>query len=528
VSVPALSPTAIDEVVFEGETSRTAVNLMNAGENFYLYIIRGLAAHAALEATARLDASRLAAPADALAVDLGKRPSAAADAGSLGAFAPFSGNVSWLTAIDSLGMVPGRDTVGAAVSLDASPVAAGVYNAELLVLTNVAPMDSTTIPVRMRVPRMRYGDHVAGFRATVTDEGAFGFFDLGQMQYYGSGFVYPATGGSNILYHGSLWVGKDTLHVSDESCDYDFEVLSGDKLAFSGTSPRRSLARFTDAQDPSGLGVEVRQECLSYTDPAHDDFLVVNYTIKNASGASLSHVYAALWIDWDVGAYLNDRGRFDNGLQTGYMWNSVQSGFPYGGLTLLNSGRCASFHLVYNPTYVHPTGGVPDKNKYRFMSDRIVDTATAVTQDWSMVMSTGPYTLAPGDTARVSFALVGGATLQALLDNAAEARDLVGTGVERPPAATRLVLGQCYPNPFNPTTRIEFETPQDGRVQLIVYNVKGELVARIFDGALPAGRHAVTWNGRTSHGSPAASGVYFYRLSAERCPSLTRKMVLLR
>ncbi|MFZ1947355.1 MAG: FlgD immunoglobulin-like domain containing protein, partial [bacterium] len=92
----------------------------------------------------------------------------------------------------------------------------------------------------------------------------------------------------------------------------------------------------------------------------------------------------------------------------------------------------------------------------------------------------------------------------------------------------RLTLAQCYPNPFNPTTRIEFETPQAGRVQLVIFNVKGEVVARVVDELLPAGRHTATWDGRTTAGRPAASGVYFYRLAMARAPSLTRKMVLLR
>jgi hypothetical protein len=145
-----------------------------------------------------------------------------------------------------------------------------------------------------------------------------------------------------------------------------------------------------------------------------------------------------------------------------------------------------------------------------------------------MVMSAGPFNMAAGDSVRVSFAIVGGATQQALLDNAAEARDFIATPAEPVPVASRLILDQCYPNPFNPTTRIEFETPQPGRVQLTIFSVKGEVVARVLDTRLPAGRHFATWNGRNDLGRAAASGVYFYRLTAEKAPSLTRKMVLLR
>jgi hypothetical protein len=509
VSVAGLSPASIDEVVFEEESSEIFVSLRNTGENYYMYLIRER------EASTALASAQLAAPADALTVaDWKERRPAAA---------PLSQSVAWLTAVDSLGVVPGRDTINAAISIDASPVAAGVYEAELLVLTDDAGMDSTTIPVRMRVPRMRYADHTAAFRATVTDEGALGFFDSGQSHLYGSGFVYPASGGENLLFHGSLWVGKDTLHVSDASYDYDFEVLAGHKLAISGTNPERSLARFTDTQAPSGLQIEVGQECLSYTDPAHDDFLILKFTIKNVSGAALSHMYAGLWFDWDIGLYRNDRGRFNHDVETGYMWNVVEPGRPYAGVTVLSPARCASFHFIYNPTFLYR-----DRDKYAFLSDAVVDTATAKTQDYSMVMSAGPFNVAAGDSVNVSFAIVAGSTLQALLDNAAEARDLMATPVEPVPVAARLTLAQCYPNPFNPTTRIEFETPRPGLAQLTIFNVKGEVVARVFDGRLPAGKHTATWNGRTALGVPAASGVYFYRLAAEGAPSLTRKMVLLR
>jgi flagellar hook assembly protein FlgD len=66
-----------------------------------------------------------------------------------------------------------------------------------------------------------------------------------------------------------------------------------------------------------------------------------------------------------------------------------------------------------------------------------------------------------------------------------------------------------------------------GNASLRVYDVSGRLIRSLVDGRLPAGMHEVMWNGRDENGAMAASGVYFYRLSAGEIVQ-TRKMVLLR
>jgi hypothetical protein len=90
-----------------------------------------------------------------------------------------------------------------------------------------------------------------------------------------------------------------------------------------------------------------------------------------------------------------------------------------------------------------------------------------------------------------------------------------------------LTLHQNVPNPFNPTTRIAFELPRTQEVEIFVYNVAGRRVVTLHDGVLPAGPHAVTWDGRTADGSMAASGTYWYLVSTPDGQS-SRSMVLLK
>ncbi len=92
---------------------------------------------------------------------------------------------------------------------------------------------------------------------------------------------------------------------------------------------------------------------------------------------------------------------------------------------------------------------------------------------------------------------------------------------------TEYSLGQNYPNPFNPETLIEFALPKSSEVTLTIYNVAGQRVATVFSGALPAGRHQVSWNAAGLNGADVSSGVYFYRLDADNFTA-TKKMLLVK
>ena len=104
-------------------------------------------------------------------------------------------------------------------------------------------------------------------------------------------------------------------------------------------------------------------------------------------------------------------------------------------------------------------------------------------------------------------------------------RKAMGDGPMPTPEAT--FLAQNWPNPFNPNTTIAFGLKTGGFVNLSIYNAAGKLVAVLIDESRPAGPYATVWNGKDRNGTPAASGVYFYKLTAKEFVE-TRKMVLLR
>jgi hypothetical protein len=79
-----------------------------------------------------------------------------------------------------------------------------------------------------------------------------------------------------------------------------------------------------------------------------------------------------------------------------------------------------------------------------------------------------------------------------------------------------------YPNPFNPSTKIKFDIPQDVNAKLIVYDILGREVSRIFEGNLKAGSYSVNFDA-----SNLPSGVYFYRLKTGSFTD-TKKMLLIK
>src|SRR4030095_4926058 len=70
--------------------------------------------------------------------------------------------------------------------------------------------------------------------------------------------------------------------------------------------------------------------------------------------------------------------------------------------------------------------------------------------------------------------------------------------------------GQNYPNPSNPKTKIDYQIPFDGNVSLRVYDISGKEVSIIVDGFKQADYYTAEFDG-----SNLASGVYFYRITAD-------------
>jgi hypothetical protein len=95
------------------------------------------------------------------------------------------------------------------------------------------------------------------------------------------------------------------------------------------------------------------------------------------------------------------------------------------------------------------------------------------------------------------------------------------------PGVRRAEVGQNFPNPFNPSTRIEFDLPSATDFRLVIYDSRGRQIRELLTGHLAAGAHYADWDGRDDSGVGVASGTYRYVLITPASTS-SRAMTLVR
>ena len=95
----------------------------------------------------------------------------------------------------------------------------------------------------------------------------------------------------------------------------------------------------------------------------------------------------------------------------------------------------------------------------------------------------------------------------------------------KPP--TKYSLNNNYPNPFNPLTTISYDLPEDGFVNVSIYNVMGIHVKDLVNSQQNAGFKSIQWDATNNTGQPVSAGVYLYRLETGRFTQ-NKKMVLLK
>ena len=80
---------------------------------------------------------------------------------------------------------------------------------------------------------------------------------------------------------------------------------------------------------------------------------------------------------------------------------------------------------------------------------------------------------------------------------------------------THFRLMQNFPNPFNPTTNIQFEILERTDIKLELFDVMGKNVATLFKGSKNPGLHQIKWNGTNDQGQLLSTGIYFYKLTSK-------------
>lgn len=89
------------------------------------------------------------------------------------------------------------------------------------------------------------------------------------------------------------------------------------------------------------------------------------------------------------------------------------------------------------------------------------------------------------------------------------------------------LLGDNYPNPFNPSTKFSYIVPEDGFISLNIYDLKGNRINKLISEYKPRDNYSISWNGTDDGGRFVPAGIYFYTMKTEK-QMITKKMVLLK
>ncbi len=113
-----------------------------------------------------------------------------------------------------------------------------------------------------------------------------------------------------------------------------------------------------------------------------------------------------------------------------------------------------------------------------------------------------------------------------VIDLAATAAITLGIGNEtgRPESFS---LHQNYPNPFNPVTTLRYDLPENGYVQLTIYDILGREIRQLVNNIQDAGYKSIIWDGKNDTGQTLGAGVYLYKIQANDFIQ-TKKMVLIK
>ncbi|MCF8423067.1 MAG: S8 family peptidase [Bacteroidia bacterium] len=321
---------------------------------------------------------------------------------------------------------------------------------------------------------------------TATSKGKIGYNQDAQAQ--GLGFKYNNT---ELLYEAGLMIGSDTTKVSDcvrglntSNSDFDFGTINRIALQIpSINSDFDTKAKLNDNLAFNPLNITVDQNTFAWTALPNNQFVIWEYMITNTHLTdTIKNMYPGIFADWDIdgGTYAQNRSAYDAGTKMGYTFYTATGG-KYAGIKLLTNTAPPNFYAVDHVSGGNGgldfANGVDTKDKYLSLStQRLAAGVAGNGVDVMNVMSSGPFIVAPGQSVKVAFALIGGDSLQNLITGANQAQikyDGISTGIDESTSANYGL--KIFPNPTKNSITISQTEPTFNKYE--IYSLSGKLVS---------------------------------------------------
>lgn len=356
----------------------------------------------------------------------------------------------------------------------------------------------------------------------------------------------------NLLYESGLMIeykAEDEVHLISNVRETSFTPLEFKPVELFGVrttadTVEEGTGRFNSGFRPDLPGLSIEQKTFAYNAPGLENVVFVYYTLRNTDEQlrAYSDVYVGLYTDWDLGNYLKNSVWYSesDSLQ---VVSGAEESYPV--VTVAHLGGLASAFAINNAytgpadslnfgVYFSPGSGTERGFLPQYKSWSLKAGLGKTTQsdtDISMVSSSGPFAISPGESVTTGFIYAFGADEAELREQVANARELNPISVtpnHNEPATptvlpTETALVQNYPNPFNNRTNIVFELARDGYVEVDLYDLTGRKVDSIFSGQLYNRRYVIPYEARN-----LASGVYLVVMRTDFGEIKTRKIMLLK
>jgi serine protease len=294
---------------------------------------------------------------------------------------------------------------------------------------------------------------------TMTEIGRIGYQDT-ENSAEGSGFIFNQ---QSMLFEMGLIMGTDSSHLFNNVrginglFDQDFTSTSKITQIIPGLrSTSEIFGEFSNSATASKQAVVVDYRSLVWKDAPDDKFVIIEYKIKNPTTQTINGFRFGIFADWDItedGA--NDAANWYPNEKMGYIYSAQASAKPYAGVQLL-TGTPDYYAIDNNPAIAgNPFGlynGFTDREKFITLSTQRLTAgmSSPAGSDVSHVVSAGPYSIAPGQTITLAFALHAAQNLADLETSSANADTLYNHTLRAPVPSVDTVIA-CYNTPVTLT-----------------------------------------------------------------------------
>ena len=307
-----------------------------------------------------------------------------------------------------------------------------------------------------------------GLLLSLSDQGAIGF-DAPNGS--GNGLIFPPNG-ENLIYFGSLMIGNGLNYLADtdiQSGLSDFERKSGSRLGFVETEiKQQGDLVFTDAAHPYSKGHEVEQTSRSYAmeNGMLDHSVILDYKVMNPGGETLENVYLGVFMDLDIGYYLDNRVSSFPEEQMVYQYNGL-----FAGVKALNYHEKTQLIAIRNAL-----DKFSETSKSAYLTGVLNDYQENTRDDWSVLLSVGPFDIPSGGRVDVPVAIIAAADQTKLLEaarNVQEFHDLIDLETTLT-AHSKSV--EVFPNPTTGALMVTMDFRENTNVHMILYDLYGRVI----------------------------------------------------